>query len=140
MTMTSIDQMLEAHPAEPGIDQRLLAETVKACFECAQVCTSCADACLAEDQLEMLRRCIRLDLDCADVCVATGRVIARQTMPAPDVVTAQLRACVAACRACAAECGSHAGHHEHCRACAESCKWCEEMCERLLREIEFAAA
>ena len=36
----------------------------------AQVCTACADACLGEDDVGELTRCIRLDLDCADLCAA----------------------------------------------------------------------
>lgn len=45
--MTSVDLMLEPDPPEPAIDQRLLAEVVKACSECVQVCTSYVDACRA---------------------------------------------------------------------------------------------
>jgi hypothetical protein len=50
----------------------------------------CADACLGEEKVEMLRRCIRLNLDCADVCNATGRMLSRQQEP--DLESAAPRA------------------------------------------------
>jgi hypothetical protein len=40
------------------------------------MCTSCADACSAE-QMDM-RQCIRSCLDCADVCDATAKVAVRR--------------------------------------------------------------
>jgi hypothetical protein len=122
--------MLEAHPRASQVDRRTLAE-------CVQACTACADACLAERELPMLVRCIRLNLDCADVCEATGRLVSRQTEPDRAIVRGQLQACVAACRACGAECERHAQgmQMEHCRVCAGACRRCAEACERLLAAI-----
>lgn len=61
-------KMLEAYPKDLGnIDKEKLAECIAACFECAQICTACADACLSEDMVAELTKCIRTDLDCADI-------------------------------------------------------------------------
>nr|MDQ3342689.1 four-helix bundle copper-binding protein [Actinomycetota bacterium] len=102
------------------------------CFDCAQACSACADACLGEDMVAELRKCIRLDLDCADVCAATGRVLSRQTAYDPTITTAVLTACAAACKACGDECASHAEMHDHCQVCAEACRRCEQACNALL--------
>jgi hypothetical protein len=134
MTMTSA--MLETHPlGAGGTDRDLLVAAIDACFECEQTCTSCADACLAEDMVADLRTCIRRNLDCADVCGATGRVLSRQTAPDGGTLRAVLEACATACRACGDECASHADMHEHCRVCAESCRRCEQACRDLLAAL-----
>ncbi len=103
--------------------------------ECAEACTTCAGACLAEENIADLRNCIRTDLDCADICAATARVLARQTPGELAVVRALLEACAVACRTCAEECDRHADHHDHCRACAEACRRCEAACHEALREL-----
>lgn len=124
-------EMLQAHPATSG-DPSTIGQALTALAECAQTCTICADACLAEDMVAELRTCIRLNLDCADVCETTARLLARQVGTDTAVVRAQLQACVAACQACAQECDRHAQMHEHCRICAESCRRCERACTALL--------
>ena len=72
-------EMISTHPHVRGNTNDSLIKCIEECFDCAQTCTVCADACLGEDMVQELVRCIRLDLDCADVCDATGRVLARQT-------------------------------------------------------------
>ena len=52
-----------------------LAEALEASAACATICSSCADACLAEESVADLRDCIRTDLDCADVCAATAALL-----------------------------------------------------------------
>ena len=134
--MTHVAQMLQTHPSKTQIDEALLRECIEACFDCAQTCTACADACLGEQQhLQMLVRCIRLNLDCADVCETTGRLLSRQTEPDWSLIRAQLEACAAACRSCGDECQRHAGMHQHCQVCAESCRRCEQACNRLLQAV-----
>lgn len=130
----NVENFLAVHPRGSGGGD-VIAACVKACFGCAESCLLCADACLGEEQVDGLRRCIRLDLDCAEICAATGAVIARLTEPDPGLARAQLQACIAACRACAAECERHAGHHEHCRLCAESCRLCLAACEAMARAL-----
>ena len=130
--MPHAHDMLLTHPRRLQAEPAALAECIEACFDCAQMCMACADACLGEPDVQMLIRCIRLNLDCDDVCDVTGRLLSRQTEPDWSVLRAQLEACAAACRACAAECERHAGYHEHCQLCARACRRCEEACNRLL--------
>ena len=131
----TIREILEAHPQPIGGDPAVLVRCIEACTECATTCTSCADADLAEPDLQEMVRCIRLCVDCADVCDATGRVVTRQTAWDVGVVRATVEACVAACRACREECERHAAHHEHCRICAGSCSRCEQACDDLLASL-----
>ena len=133
--MTLAADMLEATPASTGVDREGLADAIAACFECSQVCTACADACLAEDMVVELRRCITLDLNCADICASAGRTLSRQTEYDAEVTRSILTACRDTCRRCAAECEQHASMHEHCRICADACRRCEQACEALLAAI-----
>lgn len=138
--MTAINEMLSTHPQKPTHHFDLIAETIAACYECAQVCVTCADACLAEEQVADLRQCIRLDLDCADICNATGRLIARQARPEPDLWRAILEACAEACRSCAAECARHQNRFEHCRVCKDACVKTEQLCRQLLSSLPTGGA
>ena len=134
--MTHVSSMLETYPKDlAGVDREKLAACIAACFECAQVCTVCADACLAEDMVAELRTCIRTDLDCADICAATGAVLTRQTGANPTLLRSILEACQAACEVCAEECERHAEMHEHCRICAEACRRCALACADLLASM-----
>ena len=129
--MNVLQRMLSTHPY-PAANSDRLSEVATHLATCSQVCTSCADACLAEPMVADLRHCIRLNLDCADVCAATSHVLVRQTETDPAVVQALLKACRTACRRCAEECSRHASMHEHCRLCADHCRHCVELCEGLL--------
>ena len=136
LSMKTIEMMLRSHPRADA--QRVVdySETLKALSTCTEVCTACADACVAEpEHFEHLRRCITTDLDCADICHATARVLLRQTETPNDLVHAQLHACILACQICADECDSHSEMHDHCRICAEACRYCQERCNFLLGEI-----
>jgi len=130
--MTHAQAMLETHPQAADVDTAKLLACIDACYDCAQSCTACADACLGEEDVAMVVRCIRLCQDCADVCVTTGRVLTRQTAFDVGLARAVADACAQACRTCADECERHAGHHEHCRVCAEACRRCERACAELL--------
>ncbi len=130
--MTHAQQMVQANPGQAPVDEATLVECIEACFDCTQACTACADACIGEGDLQMLARCIRLDLDCGDICGATGRILSRQTATEPHMLRAGLQACSEACRLCAEECENHAEHHEHCKACAEACRRCEQACNYVL--------
>ena len=101
-------RMLDSCPRDFNVDQDVLVRCIEACSDCAQARTQCADGCLSEQgNMEMLVKCIRLDLDCADICTTTERVISRQT-----------------------EHGM-----EHCRVCAEECRRCEQACRELVEAI-----
>lgn len=134
--MTATGELLDTYPRELSADRGLLVACIDACSDCAASCTQCADACLAEEIVQELTTCVRLNLDCADVCAATGRVVSRQTGYDAEVTSAVLRACIEACGKCAAECEKHAAHGmEHCRVCAAECRRCEQACQGLLAAI-----
>lgn len=130
--MTVAADMLRTSPSPTGYNADHLAACIDTCFDCSQACTACADACLGEEMVEELRRCITTDLNCADICNVTGRVLSRQTGYDPELTHAMLTACRDACRRCADECDRHADMHEHCRVCAEACRSCADACDRLL--------
>lgn len=124
-------QMLREHPAPRGVAG--LEECINACHVCAQTCTACADACLSEEQVDRLRRCIRHNLDCADLCETTARLLSRQTEADATLLQRQLEVLALSCQMCGQECGKHADKHEHCRTCAEVCHHCEQTCRTLLK-------
>ncbi len=133
---THVTEMLRTHPrfsSSPAED--VLTRVIVACYDCAQTCVSCADACLGEEEVRHLSQCIRLDLDCADLCCAAGAMASRRTGANPAVLRPVLAACEAACRACAEECERHAEMHEHCAICAEVCRECETACREALAAL-----
>ena len=128
-------EMIATHPDVRGNVNQTLVDAIDAAYACAQTCTSCADACLAEDMVAQLRQCIRLNLDCADVCHAFASLGTRRTGSNEEVIRKLLDACITACRLCGEECQRHASKHEHCRVCAESCRRCETACQSALRSM-----
>jgi hypothetical protein len=131
----TFQEVLESHSQPTALDRDALRRCIAECLDCAASCTACADADLAEDDVEEMVRCIRLCLDCADTCEAAGRIVARQTAPDLRLVRAMVEACSVACFVCAEECDRHAAHHEHCRLCAEACRRCKSACDDLLAAI-----
>lgn len=97
---------------------------IKTLYDCAAACNHCADACLDEDNVKMMVRCIRLDKICAETCIATAKALALD-VPKEDV-KALVQACEEACRKCGEECAKH--ETQHCKKCAEACKRCAEAC------------
>jgi hypothetical protein len=120
----SISKMISAHPDVSGNLNEPLALAVRHAMFCATLCTSCADACVAE-AMDM-RQCIRACLDCADICDATFKVATRRTGSNEAVLKRMLETCAATCESCAEECARH--EHEHCRLCAEMCRECARDC------------
>jgi hypothetical protein len=134
--MTHAEEMLRTYPAGfGGTDRDALARAIGQCFDCAQTCTACAGACLSEDGVANLVKCVRICLDCADICDATGRVLSRHTGYDANLTRATLQACVTACGSCADECERHAQMHEHCRVCAQACRRCEQAGQELLASL-----
>lgn len=125
-------EMFETYPKSTYVDRALLARVIDTVVECSQACTACADACLSENGVADLRRCIRANLDCADICDATARALWRQTGYDANVSRALLEACIAACAACMDECVQYASEYQYCRVCAEACRACEAACRVLL--------
>lgn len=131
-----VQAMIDSHPRVRAPTHEVLVRFPELCFDCAQTCSACADACLGEDNLDDLRQCIRLNLDCADVCLATGNLGTRRTGSDDKIVELMLAACAEACRICGVECGRHGVSHEHCRICANVCRECEQACVDALRAFE----
>lgn len=128
--------MLRRHPRADSQHVNDYVDALTAIDECANACTSCADACVGEpEHMEQLRHCITVTLDCADVCQATLRVLTRQSEPPNELVHAQLHACIVACQLCAEECERHVDMHDHCRICTEACRHCQERCNFILGEL-----
>jgi hypothetical protein len=131
--MSHAAAMLQTTPSASRWDLDALARSIDSCFDCAQACTASADACLGEEMVSELTRCISLNLTCSDVCAATGFALSRQISSDDPVSGALLEVCALACAGCAAECERHAEMHEHCHVCAEACRACEQHCRGLLR-------
>lgn len=98
---------------------------IEALARCAAECSHCASACLDEDDVKMMVRCIKLDIDCSEICQLAISYVSRGS----EHVSQILKACSEICSACAEECEKHADHMDHCRRCAEVCWECAEACE-----------
>jgi hypothetical protein len=101
-------------------NQRLIAVL----SNCVIKCNRCTSACLNEQDVKMLVRCIKLDIDCAEICQLTTSLIARGS----DQIHHLLNECAKICIACAEECEKHK-HMDHCEKCAEACRDCAETCK-----------
>jgi len=120
--------MLQTYPRPVQINMSVLADCIKACYDCAQSCTVGADAALGEEDLRKLSRGIRLCQDCADICETTARILSRQTDPDWKVVRKQLELCEVACRTCGQALINLGARREYFRECAEFCFACESAC------------
>ena len=129
----TVSDMMRTHPVSSVREG--IAECITACFDCAQICTICADACLAEPMVANLVPCIALNQNCATICLATGTVLARQSALDPAIARKQVQACLDVCEACAIECNGHGGNMEHCAVSAAVCRRCAETCRNLLEQI-----
>ena len=128
-------EMISTHPDVKGSTNDALLRCIEESYACAQTCTSCADACLAEERVAELRQCIRLNLDCADICAAAGSIASRRTGTNEELIVQVLNACALACRLCGDECEHHAEMMEHCRICAEACRRCADACNEAIASI-----
>jgi len=128
----SLEKMISLHPKVAGQSTEALALAARHAMLCSLFCTSCADACLAEEM--DMTQCIRMCLDCADICGATARLATRRTGSNAEMLRAQLETCLRACELCAEECAGH--DHEHCRLCATMCRECADDCRRALATIQ----
>jgi hypothetical protein len=131
-----VEQIIATHPQARGRPDAALIRCIEECYDCAQTCTACADACLGEEMVRDLVQCVRTCQDCADLCLTTGAIATRRTGSNEATVRAVLDACAVACRLCGDECETHAAHHEHCRICADACDRCEQACREAARTFE----
>lgn len=128
----SLTKMIAAHPDVAGAVNEDLATAARHAMLCSLFCTSCADACAAEEM--DMRACIRTCLDCADICAATARLAVRRSAQNIEMLRAQMETCIRACQLCAEECEQH--DHEHCRLCAVMCRECADDCGKALPTIQ----
>lgn len=128
----SIHKMIQSHPDVGDDFNELLATAARHAMFCAEICTSCADACVAEPM--DMTHCIRACSDCADVCAATSRVAIRRSGQNIEALRLLLETCAKICDLCAAECERH--DHEHCRLCAKMCRECADDCRAALPTID----
>ncbi len=84
------EQMIATHPEVRGNVNRSLIAAIDELYACTQACTSCADACIAEEMVAHLRQCIRFNLDCADVCAATSTIATRRTGSNEELIRSML--------------------------------------------------
>ena len=98
---------------------------IDAMTNCAAECNHCVAACLEEEAVTMLARCIKLDIDCAEICMLAASYISRGSESGQHI----LNACAKVCEACADECEKHS-HMDHCKKCANVCRACAELCNQ----------
>lgn len=135
--MTDTRDMLDASPTGLPLGVAEVAAAIDACLNCLQACTACADADLAEKDVNEMSTCIALDQTCADVCGVAARILSRPARWDHFVVHRLLQACVRVCTSCAEECAMHADHHRHCAVCAKACLACVRACNALLDAEAF---
>lgn len=102
-----------------------IQQCIAKCLACTDACMYCASSCLKETDIDMLRDCIRLDLECATLCRTAAEVMQLEGIN----MRAICELCASICTACAEECERHASHGmEHCRKCAQICRECADIC------------
>src|SRR5260221_14217985 len=108
------------------MSQSQYQECIEACRACATLSTQCARACLLENDVKSMTRCIQLDLECAALCNA-----AAQVMSFNGELSGQLcHLCESICNSCAQEC-EDPPEMQHCRDCAAACRHCAEVCAHM---------
>ena len=130
--MTDTEEILATVPTGVPLSTKDVAAAIDACLTCVQTCTTCANADIAEEDVDELRRCAALCINCADVCDVTARVLSRPAHSDQFMVHRLLEACVRACENSAEECARHAHHHRHCAICEKVCTVCAQACVALL--------
>ena len=104
------------------MDAQKFKECIVACNRCIALSQYCSTACLQEDDVKMMAKCIHLDMQCAAMCTLAVNFMCMNS--AFIVQVCQL--CAEVCRACAQECGRF--KMDHCQRCAEACNACADKC------------
>ncbi|MEO7984207.1 MAG: four-helix bundle copper-binding protein [Bacteroidota bacterium] len=98
---------------------------INTCLRCAAICNHCASSCTQEKDVQMMARCIQLDMECAATCYAAAQLMSLGSEHAIDIC----RTCATICESCGTECSKH--HNEHCRECSRVCKECADECRKM---------
>jgi hypothetical protein len=109
------------------MNSKILQNCIDACGECVVECERCAVACLNEQDVASMARCIALDLDCAAICRTAVEFMSRNSDFAVDICAV----CADICQACAMECEQH--KVDHCQRCAQVCRSCADACRAMSR-------
>jgi hypothetical protein len=108
----------------------ILDKFIEACHACSMACEKSATACLFNEDVQSMRKCILLNRECSALCLATARILSVGV----ERFDMLFRACEEMCMVCAKENGNHATLLE-CKQAAEACRACAEMCRRLKPEL-----
>jgi hypothetical protein len=137
-SVTDTKEMLDAVRTRIPLATDDVAAAIDACLRCTQTCTTCANADLAEENVDELAVCAARCLNCADVCDLTARLLSRPAHWDLYVIHRLLQACARTCDSSAEECARHAQHHRHCAICEKVCRACGQACAALLEAQAFA--
>jgi hypothetical protein len=116
-----------ARAQHPHHHDKVHGDCLKACTECAAVCSE-----TFHDSLEHLKdghkehaRLTELTLDCQEFCTLAAELMGRES-PLMGLACA---ACAEACKACAEECRKH--DDKQMKECVEACLACEKACHAM---------
>ncbi|MFL6675845.1 MAG: four-helix bundle copper-binding protein [Massilia sp.] len=113
------------HNEENIMQQQQYQSGIEACNDCADACDMCATACLQEQDVKAMARCIALDIDCAQLCRLGAGAMARGSEAAGIIC----QACAELCDICGDECSKHP--MQHCQDCATACRRCAAECRQM---------
>lgn len=100
---------------------------IDACIACGIECNVCTAACLNEEHVSMMARCIELTRECSLLCITTAQLMSMDG----EFSHSLCQLCADVCQACADECEKHdAGH---CKRCAQHCRKCANECRRMAK-------
>ncbi len=97
--MTDTKEILDAVPTGVPLSTGDVAAAIDACLRCVQTCTTCANADLAERDVDELSVCAARCITCADVCDVTARVLVARRNQTSSSSTACSRPASARARA-----------------------------------------
>ena len=98
---------------------------IEACNACAVACNHCATSCLHESDIQMMAKCIALDMDCSQICALASAAMARDSVHANAICAL----CADICQSCGDECVKH--EMAHCQQCAKACNQCAQECRKM---------
>ncbi|QQX87437.1 four-helix bundle copper-binding protein [Cupriavidus necator] len=101
------------------------ADCIAACNAAAAAALKCAAACLEEQDVRKMARCIALDMDCAGIAQLAASYMLRNS----EFATLVCEDCAEVCKWCKEECEHH--DSEHCQECARACAACMEQCLKM---------
>ena len=75
--------------------------------------------------MQMMARCIEMDMQCSAICYAAAQLVSLGS----DMAAKICGFCADICEACGKECQKH--QTEHCQECARACLACAEECRKM---------